>query len=154
MNATRKATTVVDGLPRDAEGSVLPLVLIGLTALALLCLSAYEAARFALAAARTQASAAAALHAADSGLEIYLRGGGPPNGPLIIEAPPGRATVSVVPFTRLPDSSRVVEVISVGRAPAGASRPVVRRLGVLARLDSIGSRQAVPGSRRERLEDP
>ena len=147
-------TTAAGESARDTGGSVLPLVLVGLAVLALLCLSAYEAARFALTAARTRAAAAVAWHAADSGLEIYLRGGGPAEGPLVIEAPPGQAIVSVVPFTRLTDSSRIVQVVSVGRAPAGPGRPVVRRLGALARIDSIGSRHAIPGSRHERMADP
>ena len=149
-----RTSELMDGLPRDADGSILPLVLVGLAVLALLCLSAYEAARFALTAARARVAAAAALHAADSGLELYLHGAGPADGPFTIEASPGRATVTVVPLTRLADSSRIVEVVSVGRAPTGAPRPVVRRLGVLARLDSIGARHPVPGSRRERLDDP
>ena len=149
-----RTTESVDGSAVDAGGSVLPLVLVGLAVLALLCLAGYEAARFALAAARTQATAAAAMHAADSGLEIYLLGGGPAEGPLVVDAPPGQATVSVVPLTRLADSSRIVEVVSVGRAPTGASRPVVRRLAVLARIDSIGARHAVPGSRREGVANP
>lgn len=139
---------------RDDGGSVLPLVLIGLATLALLALSAYEATRFALTAARTQASAAAALHAADSGLELYLRGGGPASGTMVVEAAPGRATVSAVPLTRLADSSRIVQVVSEGRAPIGVARPVVRRLALLARLDSSGARHFVRGSWRERLESP
>lgn len=139
---------------RDAAGSVLPLVLIGLATLALLALAAYETTRFALAAARSQAAAAAALHAADSGLELYLRGSGPEDGPLTLEAPPGRATVSVLPFTRMADSSRIVRVTSEGRAPAGAARPVVRQLQLLARIDSGGIRHPVPGSWRERLSVP
>ena len=145
---------VVHGSAGGERGSILPLVVVGLAVLALLSLSAYEAARFALDAARAQVAAAAALHAADSGLELYLRGGGPAEGPIVVDAPPGQATLSVVPFTRLADSSRIVEVVSVGRAPAGSSRPVVRRLAVLARIDSIGSRHALPGSRHERVADP
>ncbi len=144
----------VERLRRDASGSVLPLVLIGLATLALLALAAYETTRFALAAARSQAAAAVALHAADSGLELYLRGGGPAEGPMGVEARPGRATITVRPLTRLADSSRIVQVISEGRAPIGIARPVVRRLGVLVRLDSSGVRHPVPGSWRERLTDP
>lgn len=148
------APDAAERIRRDAAGSVMPLVLVGLATLAFLALAAYEATRFALGAARNQADAAAALHAADSGLDLYLGGAGPPDGPVVVDAPPGRATLSVLLLTRLPDSSRIVHVVSEGRAPAGVARPVVRRLQMLVRLDSTGDRHFVAGSWRERLEDP
>lgn len=136
---------------RADRGSVLPLVLVGVAALALLALAAFDAARFGRRAARVQADAAAALHAADSALELYLRGVGPAAGPLEITAEPGAATLTVVSLVHLPDGSVVAAVSAAGRAPDGAARPVTRRLEVLARLDPSGARERVVGSWAERF---
>lgn len=133
------------------RGSVLPLVLVGLTALALLALAAFDAARFGRRAARVQVDAAAALHAADSALELYLRGVGPAAGPLEVTAEPGAATLTVVPLVYLEDGSRLVSVTAAGRAPSDAGRPVTRRLELLARLDASGARERVAGSWAERF---
>lgn len=146
----RMETTPAGPVPHDS-GSVLPLVLVGLATVWLLALAGFDAARFGLSAARNQVAATAALHAADSGLDLYIHGAGPPQGPLAIDAPPGRAVVTVVPLVLLPDSSRVVDVLSDGRAPQGALRPVVRRLAVLVRIDAAGIRHRVRGSWRERF---
>jgi hypothetical protein len=136
---------------RDVRGSVLPLVLVGLTALAMLALAGFDAARFARRAARAQSDAAVALHAADSGLDLYIRGIGPMTGQLEIEAAPGEATLSAIELVRLPDASSIVSVTAEGRAPAGAPRPVTRRLGVLVRVDAAGARRRVRGSWGERF---
>lgn len=135
----------------DVRGSVLPLVLVGLTALALLALAGFDAARFGRRAARAQADAAIALHAADSALELYLRGVGPAAGPLDVEAAPGAATLAVVQLVRLPDASSIRSVTAEGRAPAAAPRPVTRRLGLLVRIDTAGARHRVEGSWGERF---
>lgn len=135
----------------DARGSVLPLVLVGLMALAALALAGFDAARFARRAARAQSDAAVALHAADSGLELYVRGAGPTTGPLEIEAAPGTATLSGIELVRLPDASSIVLVTAEGRAPAGAPRPVTRRLGLLVHVDASGARRRVRGSWGERF---
>lgn len=135
----------------DFRGSVLPLVLVGLTALAALALAGFDAARFARRAARAQSDAAVALHAADSALDLFLRGVGPAAGPLEIEATPGAATLTVVRLVRLPDASSIIAVTAVGRAPAAAPRPVTRRLGLLVRVDSTGARWGVRGSWGEQL---
>ena len=145
MSATRAAD-------RDGRaGSVLPLVLVGLAAVGLLALAGYDSARFALSAARSQVAATHALHAADSGLELYVRGVGPAEGPLTIDAPPGRAVVTITGLAQLADSSRIVAVVSEGRARRGAARPVTRRLFLLVRIYDGGLRHRVPGSWRERF---
>jgi hypothetical protein len=126
-------------------------VLVGLAALGLLALAGYDSARFALSAARNQVAATAALHAADSGLDLYVRGVGPPEGPLAVEASPGSAVVSVVGLVALADSSRVVAVTSEGRARNSIAPPVIRRLVLLVRIDSTGQRHPVRGSWRERF---
>ncbi|MGD8497128.1 MAG: hypothetical protein PVF05_13215 [Gemmatimonadales bacterium] len=130
---------------------MLPLVLVGLTALGLLALAAFDTARFGRRAARAQADAAAALHAADSALELYLRGVGPTAGPLEITAEPGAATLTVLSLVDLEDGSVLAAVSAAGRAPAGATRPVTRRLEILARLDPSGVRERVAGSWAERF---
>lgn len=133
------------------RGFVLPLVLLGLVTILMLALAGYDAARFGLAAARNQAAATAALHAADSGLELYLQGAGPAAGPLPIAAPPGSAVVRVTPLVSLGDSDVLIHVVSEGRAPEGTERPVVRRTAVVARIDDAGLRHRVHGSWRERF---
>lgn len=135
----------------DVRGSVLPLVLVGLAALALLTLAGFDAARFGRRAARTQADAAVALHAADSALELFLRGAGPASGPLAVEAPPGVATLTVVHLVRLSDGSSILSITAEGRAPAADRHAVTRTLGLLVRIDPAGTRQRVHGSWGERL---
>lgn len=133
---------------RDA-GSTLPLVLVGLTALALLALAGFDSARFALQAARSQVWSTAALHAAESAVELYLAGAGPVDGPLEVEATPGRAALSVRTLVRLPDSTRIVALTAEGRAPSWSTRSAVRRVGVVAHLDPTGGRSRVSGSLAE-----
>lgn len=134
-----------------AAGSVLPLVLVALVAIGVLALAGYETARFALQAARAQVAATAALHAADSGLDLYLRGVGPPAGPVEVEAPPGVARVTVVELAPLGDTARLVEVVAEGSARRGAGPPLTRRLRLLAVVDSAGGRRRVAGSWREQF---
>lgn len=136
---------------RAEEGSVLPLVLVGLAAAGLLAVAGYDSARFALSAARHQAAATVALHAADSGLDLYVAGTGPPDGPLAIDAPPASAVVSVVGLVQLEDGSRMVAVVSEGRAAAGPGPPVIRRVALLVRVDGAGQRHPARGSWRERF---
>ncbi len=136
---------------RPEHGAVLPLVLVGLMAAGMLALAGYDTARFAVSAARHQAAATAALHAADSGLDLFLAGAGSSAGPLAVDAPPARALVSVVGLVELEDASRIVAVISEGRMRAGLAPPVVRRTSVLARVDDEGQRHRVRGSWRERF---
>lgn len=136
---------------RAEQGAVLPLVLVGLMAAGMLALAGYDAARFAVAAARHQAAATAALHAADSGLDLFLAGAGSGAGPLNVDAPPATARVSVVGLVELEDASWIVAVISEGRMRAGLAPPVVRRTSVLARIDVAGERYRVRGSWRERF---
>lgn len=136
---------------RPERGAVLPLVLVGLMAAAMLALAGYDAARFAVSAARYQAAATAALHAADSGLDLFMAGVGPSAGPLAVDAPPASALVSVVGLVELDDAGRIVAVISEGRMRAGLAPPVVRRAAVLARIDVDGQRHGVSGSWRERF---
>lgn len=138
-------------IARPEQGAVLPLVLVGLMAVGMLALAGYDAARFAVSAARHQVAATAALHAADSGLDLYLAGVGPSTGPLAVEAPPARALVSVVELVELEDASRIVAVISEGRMRTGLAPPVVRRTSLLARIPVAGQRQRVRGSWRERF---
>lgn len=133
------------------HGAVLPLVLVGLMAAGMLALAGYDAARFAVSAARHQAAATAALHAADSGLDLFLAGVGPSAGPLAVAAPPASALVSVVGLVELEDTSRIVTVISEGRMRAGLAPPVIRRTSLLARIDVDGQRHPVRGSWRERF---
>lgn len=133
------------------QGAVLPLVLVGLMAAGMLALAGYDAARFAVSAARHQAAATAALHAADSGLDLFLAGAGSSAGPLAVDASPASALVSVVGLVELEDASRIVAVISEGRMRAGLAPPVVRRTSVLARVDDDGQRHRVRGSWRERF---
>ena len=135
----------------EPDGVVLPLVLVGLAAVGLLALAGHDAARFGLSAARSQAAAAAALHAADSGLDLFLAGADPVDGPIAVDAPPAGAVVTVRQIVRLADSSRIVAVSSEGRARRGPAHEVTRRLCLLARIDTIGARNRVPGSWRERL---
>lgn len=138
--------------PRRSEhGSVLPLVLVGLAAAGMLAVAGYDSARFALSAARHQAAATVALHAADSGLDLFVAGVGPPEGPLAVEASPGSAAVSVVGLVGLEDASRIVEVVSEGRMRMGPGPPVTRRLGLLVRIDDTGQRHRIGGSWRERF---
>lgn len=137
--------------PTDDRGFVLPLVLVGFITILMLALAGYDAARFGLAAARNQAAATAALHAADSGLELYLRGTGSAVGPLRVVAPPGSAEVTVTPLVSVGESDVLVRVVSEGRAPEGTARPVIRRTALLARIDEAGLRHRVPGSWRERF---
>jgi len=136
---------------RSEQGSVLPLVLVGLAAAAMLAVAGYDSARFALSAARHQAAATVALHAADSGLDLFVAGVGLSEGPLAVDAPPGSAVVSVVGLVDLEDASRLVEVVSEGRMRTGAGPPVVRRLVLLVRIDDAGQRHRVHGSWRERF---
>ncbi|HSM07990.1 MAG TPA: hypothetical protein VLA33_03105 [Gemmatimonadota bacterium] len=136
---------------RPEEGAVLPLVLVGLMAAGILALAGYDAARFAVSAARHQAAATAALHAADSGLDLFLAGVGPSTGPLAVDAPPASAVVSVVGLVELEDASRIVAVISEGRMRAGLAPPVVRQTSLLARIAVDGQRSRVRGSWRERF---
>ncbi|MFW6089584.1 MAG: hypothetical protein ACODAB_07515 [Gemmatimonadota bacterium] len=136
---------------RPERGAVLPFVLVGLMAAGLLALAGHDAARFALSAARHQTAATAALHAADSGLDLYLGGVGESAGPLAIDASPATAVVSVTELVRLNDASRIVAVVSEGRMRAGLAPPVARRTSVLARVDADGGRHRVPGSWRERF---
>lgn len=136
---------------RPERGAVLPLVLVGLMAAGMLALAGYDAARFGVSAARHQAAATAALHAADSGLDLFVAGVGPSTGPLAVDAPPASALVSVVGLVDLEDASRIVAVISEGRMRAGLAPPVVRRTSLLARIDADGQRHGVPGSWRERF---
>lgn len=131
------------------SGSVLPLVVVGLAGVALLALAGWNTSRFALRAARTQVAATAAFHAAESGLALYVGGTGPLEGPLALEAPPGRAVVTVVELLQLADASRVVSLTAEGSAPRGVPRPVVRRIGLVVRVDTTGTRRPVPGSWRE-----
>lgn len=135
---------------RSEQGSVLPLVLVGLAAAAMLAVAGYDSARFALSAARHQAAATVALHAADSGLDLFVAGVGLSEG-LAVDAPPGSAVVSVVGLVDLEDASRLVEVVSEGRMRTGAGPPVVRRLVLLVRIDDAGQRHRVHGSWRERF---
>lgn len=130
---------------------MLPLVLVGLAAAGLLAVAGYDSARFALSAARHQAAATVALHAADSGLDLFVAGAGSPDGPLAIDAPPARAVVSVVGLVHLEDGSRMVAVVSEGRAAAGPGPPVMRRVALLVRIDAAGQRHPARGSWRERF---
>ena len=136
---------------RPERGAVLLLVVVGLMAAGMLALAGYDAARFAVSAARHQAAATAALHAADSGLDLFLAGAGPSAGPLAVDAPPASALVSVVGLVELEGGSRIVAVISAGRKRAGLAPPVLRRTSLLARIDVDGQRHGVPGSWRERF---
>lgn len=137
--------------PRPAKGAVLPLVLVGLMAAGMLALAGYDTARFAVSAARHQAAATTALHAADSGLDLFLAGAGPAAGPLVVDAAPASALVSVVGLVELDDASRIVAVISEGRMRVGLAPPVVRTASLLAHIDVAGQRHGVPGSWRERF---
>ncbi len=141
----------VSAARRPAQGAVLPLVLVGLMAAGMLALAGYDTARFAVSAARHQSAATAALHAADSGLDLFLAGVGPSEGPLAVDAPPASARVSVVGLVELEDASRIVAVISEGRMRAGLAPPVVRRASLIARIEVGGQRLGVPGSWRERF---
>lgn len=134
-----------------SDGAVLPLVLVGLAAVGLLALAAHDSARFGLSAARSQAAATAALHAADSGLDLFVAGAEPVEGPIAVDAPPAEALVTVRQLVRLADSSSIVAVSSEGHARRGPAHEVTRRLGLLARVDTTGARHRVPGSWRERL---
>lgn len=136
---------------RPERGAVLALVLVGLVAAGMLAVAGYDSARFALSAARHQVYATLAFHAADSGIDLFMAGVGPSNGPLVVDAPPASAIVSVVGLVELEDASRIVAVVSEGRMRAGLAPPVVRRTSVLARIDIDGQRHGVPGSWRERF---
>lgn len=139
----------ITSIGRAEEGSVLPLVLVGLVAAGLLAVAGYDSARFALSAARHQAAATVALHAADSGIDLFVAGVGPPDGPLSIDASPASAVVSVVGLADLEDGSRIVTVASEGRAGVGPGPPLTRRVALLVRIDDAGQRHPVPGSWRE-----
>lgn len=134
---------------RSERGSVLPFVLVGLAVVACVAVAAYDASRFGLLAARSQADSVAALHAADSAVEAYAGGAGTILGSLSLLAEPGEATLTVQPLAWLPDSSRIVAVVAVGSAPRGAPRPMTRRIGLLVRVDSAGYREKVRGTWQE-----
>lgn len=136
---------------RAEQGAVLPLVLVGLAAAGLLAVAGYDSARFALAASRHQVASTTALHAAESGLELFVAGIGPSDGPLPVDASPANAVVSVVGLVDLEDGSRIVAVLSEGRMRTGLAPPVIRRTSLLVRIDGAGLRHKVRGSWRERF---
>ncbi len=133
------------------RGSVLPLALIVLTLLAIVGFAGFEAARFGSMAARGQLYAAAALHAADTGLATHLAGTGAPTGGFWLRASWGEAYVSAVPVLMLADSSIIVRVESRGFAPAESGAVGRRTLEQLARIAPDGSRTPMRGSWREKL---
>lgn len=137
--------------PKQTRGSVLPIALITLTVMTILGAAAFEAARFAGAAANAQLAAAAALHVADTGLETYAAGTGPFSGSFRLEASWGETQVTAEPLIRLADSSWIVRVASRGAAPS-ASRPVGRRhVEQLVITLSSGPRRRVSGSWTEHM---
>lgn len=137
--------------PEQTRGSVLPMVIIVLTILMMLGAAGFEAARFGAAAANGQLAAAAAFHAADTGLETYVAGTGPVAGSFRLQASWGEAQVTAQPLILLADSSWIVRVESRGTAPS-MSMPIGRRhLEELVRIPSSGPRQRVDGSWTERM---
>ena len=137
--------------PERTRGSVLPVALIVLTVMTMLGAAAFEAARFGAAAANGQMAAAAAFHAADTGLETYVAGTGPLAGSFRLKASWGEAQVTARPLIQLSDSSWIVRVESRGAAPSD-SMPVGRRhLEELVRIPLSGPRQRVGGSWTERM---
>lgn len=137
--------------PQQTRGSVLPIALIVLIIIMMLGAAAFEAARFGAAAANGQLAAAAAFHAADTGLESYVAGTGPVAGDFRLHASWGEAHVIAEPLIRLADSSWIVRVKSRGAAPSD-SMPVGRRhLEILVRIPSSGPRLRVNGSWTEQM---
>ena len=137
--------------PNETRGSILPIALIVLTVMMMLGAAAFEAARFGVAAANGQMAAAAAFHAADTGIETYLAGTGPVAGTFQIRASLGEAQVTARPLILMADSSWIVQVESRGTAPSD-SMPVGRRdLKSLVSIPLSGPRQRVSGSWAERM---
>jgi hypothetical protein len=137
--------------PEQTRGSVLPIALIVLTVMTMLGAAAFEAARFGAAAASGQMAAAAAFHAADTGIETYVSGTGPVVGSFRLKASWGEARVTSRRLMLLADSSWIVHVQSEGAAPSD-SMPVGRRhLEVLVSIPLSGPRQRVGGSWTERM---
>lgn len=131
-------------------GSVLPAVLIALSAIALLGLAGYESAQFGNAAARASVAAGAALHAADSGLQMYSRGIGPVLGGQALVAAPGRGSAYAERLLQMTDSTLIVRVSVEGESPVVGLPSGRRLLSRLYRIDGA-NRSAVPGSWRERI---
>jgi len=136
---------------RANRGSVLPLALIVLTLLAITGFAGFEAARFGRAAARGQLYAAAALHAADTGLATYMAGTGAPTDSFRLRASWGIAYVVARPLIILADSSVIVRVESRGFAPAESTAVGRRQLEQLFRLAPDGSRSPIRGSWSEKM---
>ena len=137
--------------PNETRGSILPIALIVLTVMMMLGAAAFEAARFGVAAANGQMAAAAAFHAADTGIETYLAGTGPVAGSFRLKASWGEAEVTARPLIMLADSTWIVQVESRGTAPSD-SMPVVRRhLKTLVGILVSGPRQRVSASWSEQM---
>ena len=134
-----------------SRGSVLLIALVVLTVVTILGAAAFEAARFGVAAAQGQLAAAAAFHAADTGLETYVAGTGPFAGSFRLEASWGEAQVTAQPLIHLADSSWIVRVESRGAAPSETSPIGRRHLEQLVRITVSGSRQRVGGSWIEQM---
>ncbi len=133
------------------RGFILPIALIVLTVMMMLGAAAFEAARFGAAAANGQMAAAAAFHAADTGIESYIAGTGPVAGSFRLKASWGEAEVTARPLIMLADSSWIVQVESLGTAPSD-SMPVGRRhLETLVGVPVSGPRQRVSGSWSEQM---
>jgi hypothetical protein len=122
-----------------------------LSLLAIVGLAGFEAARFGSVAAQGQLYAAAALHAADTGLATHMAGTGAPTGSFRLRASWGEASVAVEPLVILADSSVIVRVESRGFAPAETTAVGRRYLEQLARIAPDGSRTPIRGSWREKM---
>lgn len=133
------------------RGSVIHVALIVMTLLAMAGFAGFGAVRLARTASGGQMAAAAALHAAETGLAAHLAGTGQPVGSFRIRASWGEALVTAQPLVTLPDSSVVVRVESQGFAPAESAAVGRRRLEQLTRLDAAGSRRRVRGSWKEQM---
>lgn len=135
---------------RDPAGSAIAAVLVGLVAIGLLAVAGFQSASFGRAASRAAVAAGAALHAADSGFDLYAEGIGPTLGTQAILAPPGLGTVVAERLVRLNDSTIVVLVRSDGMSPPSGAAVGRRSLTRLFRVDA-SSRTVVRGTWRERM---
>lgn len=140
-----------DSRRKASRGSVLPVTLIVLILLVMTGVAGFEAARFAKTAATGQLAAAAALHAADTGLAAYTLGTGSAVGSFRLRASWGEAHVTAEPLVSLSDSSVIVLVESSGFAPAESAAVGRRYLAQLTRIGADGSRHRVRGTWNERM---
>jgi len=135
----------------QTRGSILPIALITLTVMMMMGAAGFEAAWFAMHAANGQLAAATAFHIAETGLQTYAAGNGTSVGSFRLEASWGEAHVLIQPLIRLPDSSRLVRVVSLGTAPT-ASLPIGRRhLEELFLVSPSGARIRTSGSWTEKM---